>query len=154
MNEIKIGLIDENFSQSRSYLYYAQRGNSENYALGITPANALKNLENSERCLTEKYEEGLLDEVAFLALGAHAVVQESRAEEGLEIFGGHSGFIKKVTIHAPLLHRRWGELKNESFDGVWLYEVTERFGREFARALLAGNDKSPTEVLDSILNDL
>lgn len=149
---ITIGQVGAEWSIASSAHYYAERGDGEDYAFGATPAEALANLTQREAAKVAKFDEDLCEEVAFLALGA---AEHLRAHAGanLDKFGGYMGLIAEVIRCAPLLERRWGQMDFGEFDGVWLYDVTERFGREWTKSLLEGCAESPEERLECIIAD-
>lgn len=152
MKNITIGAAGPNWRAAAKARYYAERGEGEEYAFGATPADALTKLEKREAATHYKFDESLAEEIAFLALGAADVLKEHRGES-LDTYDGYMGFIGEVIRHAPLLSERWGRMDTEKFGGVWLYDVTERFGREWAKALLNGTDVKPTEQLEAIIVD-
>lgn len=151
MKNITIEQIDAKWKPAAPANYYAQRGDGDEYAFGSTAAEALANLEKRESAATQKFDVGLAEEIAFLALGAAEHLRDHK-DRALCEFGGYMGFISEVIQHAPLLTARWQETQGE-FSGVWLYDVTERFGREWAEALLDGNVGSASEFLENILDD-
>lgn len=152
MKNITIGQVGAEWSVASSGRYYAQRGEGEDYAFGATPAEALASLTQREAAKVAKFDEDLCEEVAFLALGA-AEYLRGRKDARLDKFGGYMGLITEVIRCAPLLELRWGQMDIGEFDGVWLYDVTERFGREWAEALLDGCTESPEERLECIIAD-
>ncbi|MBA2077134.1 hypothetical protein [Rhodanobacter sp. PCA2] len=153
MKNITIGHAGPNWRTSARARYYAERGDGDEYAFGATPADALKKLEEREAALFRRFDESLAEEIAFLALGAADVLKEHPGKS-LDAHDGYMGFIGEVIRHAPLLSERWRCTDTEQFGGVWLYEVTERFGREWAEVLLNGTDINPSEQLESILDDV
>ena len=132
--------------------FYAERGDGEDYAFGPTPAEALANLTRREAAKVAKFDEDLCEEVAFLALGAAEHLREQQ-DADLSRFGGYMGLIAEVIRCAPLLERRWRQMNVGEFDGVWLYDVTERFGREWAESLLENCTESPEDHLEYIIAD-
>ena len=150
MKNITIGQTDD-WKPAASARYYAQRGDGDEYAFGMTTTEALANLENREAAAAQKFDIGLAEEIAFLALGAAECLRDCKGRD-LCNFGGYMGFISEVIQHAPVLTARWQELRDE-FSGVWLYDVTERFGREWAEALLDGNAEKPLEFLEYVITD-
>lgn len=152
MRNITIGSTDSNWQVAAKARFYAERGEGEEYAFGTTPADALAKLEKRETAAHFKFDESLAEEVAFLALGAAEVLKEHHGES-LDAYDGYMGFISMVICHAPLLSERWRRMDVEEFGGVWLYDVTERFGREWAEELLSGAGVSPAELLEYIIKD-
>lgn len=152
MKNITIGQVGAAWSVASSARYYAERGDGEDYAFGATTAEALANLTQRETAKAAKFDENMCEEVAFLALGAAEHFRERR-DTDLTRFGGYMGLITEVIRHAPLLERRWGQMGDGEFDGVWLYDVTERFGREWAESLLDGRAESPEDRLECIIAD-
>jgi hypothetical protein len=150
MKNITIGQTDD-WKPMSSARYYAQRGEGDEYAFGMTTAEALANLEKREAAVAPKFDIGLAEEVAFLALGASECLREHQDCDLCE-FGGYMGFISEVIQHAPLLTDRWQKTQND-FSGVWLYDVTERFGREWAETLLDKKTEDSSEFLEYILAD-
>ena len=150
MNKITIGRIDD-WKPTASASYYAQRGEGDEYAFGKTTAEALANLEKREAAVAQNFDIGLAEEIAFIALGAAEFLRDHKGRDLCD-FGGYMGFISEVIQHAPVLTARWQELRDE-FSGVWLYDVTERFGREWAEALLNGNTEKPMEFLEYVITD-
>ncbi len=150
MNKITIGQTDD-WKPTASASYYAQRGEGGEYAFGKTTAEALANLEKREAAVAQKFDIGLAEEIAFIALGAAECLRDHKGRDLCD-FGGYMGFISDVIQHAPVLTARWQELRDE-FSGVWLYDVTERFGREWAEALLNGNTEKPMEFLEYVITD-
>jgi len=98
-----------------------------------------------------EFDTDLADEVAFLALGAADFIRNHGAVN-LREHEGYMGLIGKVICHAPLLAERWQEI-GKDFEGVWLYDVTERFGREWTETLIDGADETPEQRLDYIIYD-
>ncbi len=152
MKNITIGSTGPNWQVAARARFYAERGEGEEYAFGTTPADALTKLEMREAAAHSTFGESLAEEVAFLALGAADVLKEHRGES-LDAYDGYMGFIGKIIYHAPLLSERWRRMDVEEFGGVWLYDVTERFGREWAEGLFNGTDVSPASLLESIIED-
>ncbi|MDE1885349.1 MAG: hypothetical protein KGK05_02480 [Xanthomonadaceae bacterium] len=152
MKNITIGHTGADWRVAASARYYAERGDGEEYAFGATPTEALANLEKRESVKVPKFYENLSDEIAFLALGAAVFLRENRIAD-FERFDGYMGFIGRVIQHAPLLASRWQQMDVGQFDGVWLYDVTERFGREWAELLVGGGDTSPEVLLEQIISD-
>lgn len=152
MKNITIGPVGPNWRAAASAHYYAERGDGEEYAFGTTPADALAKLEKRETATSAKFDESLAEEIAFLALGAADVLKEHRGES-LDAYDGYMGFIGEVIRHAPMLSERWRRMDAEEFSGVWLYDVTERFGREWAEELLNGTGLNPEEQLECIIVD-
>ncbi|MGB3462621.1 MAG: hypothetical protein WBA33_11715 [Rhodanobacter lindaniclasticus] len=152
MKNITIGCTDSNWQVAASARFYAERGEGEEYAFGTTPSDALTKLEKREAAGHFMFDESLAEEVAFLALGAADVLKKHRGES-LDAYDGYMGFIGKIICHAPLLSERWRRMDVEELGGVWLYDVTERFGREWAQELLNGADVSPAELLEHIIED-
>ena len=98
------------------------------------------------------FDNDIADEIAFLAIGAAAYIREKRPFY-LPKYDGYIGVISEVIQHAPLLAQRWRQFGPDGFDGVWLYDVSERFGRELAESLLGGADEKPDQLLDYIINN-
>ncbi len=152
METITIGGIGPSWKLFGSSFYYAQRGESEEFAFGKTTAEALANLEKREAAKLPRFDTDVSEEVAFLALGAAETLRETtHLSCALDRLGGYMGLISEVICHAPLLLHRWKQIGPAGFDGVWLYDVTERFGREWARVLLNDGDEQPAELLDQII---
>jgi hypothetical protein len=151
MKRITIGLTGVDWAVPASARYYAECGDGENYAFGMTPSEALVRLEEREALICPNRNDSA-DEIAFLALGAANHLRED-PDADLDKFGGYMGFIIEVIRCAPLLAKRWSEMATGEFDGVWLYDVTERFGREWAEELLSRTDESPSERLEYIIDD-
>lgn len=149
---IMIGEVGSDACPSRHSRFFATRGGREDYAFGSSAAQALSRLEAREAAFAQQFTLGMAQECAFLALGAMQQLTESGRCD-LETFGGQMGFMTEVVRHAPLLAQNWLQLKDE-FPGVWLYEVTERFGREWAQLLLDGSNESAVERLRTIIEDL
>lgn len=152
MNHITIGLTGTGWRVAAAARYYAQRGNGEEFAFGMTPSQALSRLEERETLAHQTFDQDVANEIAFLALGAAEHLCDRR-DADLSKFGGYMGLINEVTRCAPLLSRRWKQMEIGEFDGVWLYDVTERFGREWAEELLAGTNEHPSERLELIIED-
>jgi hypothetical protein len=152
MKTITIGQVGAEWKVSAAAHYYAERGDGEEYAFGATPAEALANLTQRETARLAKYDENLAEEVAFLALGAAGYLRENR-DANLDKVEGYMGLISEVIRCAPLLERRWAQMDAGEFGGVWLYDVTERFGREWAESLLDDGGESPEERLECIIAD-
>lgn len=152
MKNITIGPAGPDWKLAASARYYAERGDGEDYAFGKTPAEALANLEEREASKDAKFDESLSEEVAFLALGAADYLRENKGVD-LSEFGGYMGIIGAVVQCAPLLERRWSRMKADEFDGVWLYDVTERFGHEWAESLLTRGNEDPEDLLECIVAD-
>lgn len=152
MKNITIGSTGPSWRAAAKARFYAERGEGEEYAFGTTPADALAKLEMREAAAFFKFDESLAEEIAFLALGAADTLKEHHGES-LDAYNGYMGFIGKIICHAPLLSERWRRMGVEEFGGVWLYDVTERFGREWAEELLNGADVCPAELLEHIIED-
>jgi len=152
MRSITIGLTRADWRVAVSARYYAERGNGEEFAFGMTPSEALARLEDREAATNQNLNQDWAEEVAFLALGAANLLRDRR-DADLNRFGGYMGFINEIISCAPLLARRWSQMESSDFGGVWLYDVTERFGREWAEEVLAGTDESPSERLECIIAD-
>lgn len=152
MKNITIGSAGPHWRTAAQARYYAERGEGEEYAFGTTPADALAKLEKREAAARHTFDELLAEEIAFLALGAADTLREHHGES-LDAYDGYMGFIGEVIRHAPLLSERWRRMDAEEFSGVWLYDVTERFGREWAAELLNGTGTTPEEHLESIIED-
>lgn len=152
MSTITIGLTGTDWKVAAAARYYAERGNGKEFAFGMTPSQALARLEAREASSKPKFDQDLAEEVAFLALGAADFMRDCQGAD-LNKFGGYMGLISEVTRCAPLLAQRRSHMAIGEFDGVWLYDVTERFGREWAEELLAGTNKSPSEQLEYIVAD-
>ncbi|MGB4857926.1 MAG: hypothetical protein WBP11_01225 [Dokdonella sp.] len=152
MKNITIGPVDPNWKVAATAHYFAERGGGEEYAFGGTPAEALDNLEKREAAVTREFDEGSAEEVAFLALGAADFFRENPSIN-LDSYDGYIGFIGEVTRHAPMLSKRWQQMRCGEFGGVWLYDVTQRFGREWAEELINATGVSAAEQLDYIIED-
>lgn len=152
MKNITIGTVDSNWKPVATARYYAERGDGEEYAIGATPAEALARLEAREATASAKFDEDLAEEIAFLALGAADFLAEHPGTS-LGAYDGYMGFIGQVIRHAPMLAERWRRMDEGEFDGVWLYDVTERFGREWAEEMIAGTDETPADRLEYIIDD-
>lgn len=152
MNSITIDLISADWKVAASARYYAERGNGEEFAFGMTPSEALARLEEREASANRKFQQDRAEEIAFLALGAANHLRQ-HPEANLSKFGGYMGLISEVIRCAPLLLSRWSEMEAGEFGGVWLYDVTERFGREWAEELLSGTTESPSDRLEYIIAD-
>lgn len=153
MEKITIGLLDRDWCQLNSAIYYAQRGEVAEFGFGRTTSEALGNLESREAALQPKFDLELAEEAAFLALGAASYLHEEQKGRSLDAYGGYLGFISEVVSLVPILIHRWRRFPEGEFSGVWLYDVTERFGREWAQALLEGDVESPQDVLEYIISD-
>ena len=151
MKNITIGRVDAEWRAPASPRYYAQRGDGEEYGFGATAAEALASLERREAAM-QRSGSGACEEAAFLALGASNHLREAGPVDLLR-FDGYLGLVTEVARHAPLLSQRWKGIGPEGFSGVWLYDVTERFGREWARTMIEGDEMRPEDLLDSIIDD-
>lgn len=152
MKSITIGLAGPDWRTAANARYYAERGSGEEYAFGATPIDALIRLEKREAATAQKFDETLAEEIAFLALGAENFLKDHRGAS-LDSYGGYLGFIGEVIRHAPMLSERWRRIEIDEFDGVWLYDVTEKFGREWAEELFNKTGASPQALLESIIED-
>jgi hypothetical protein len=152
MKNITIGLVGPDWKPAESALYYASRGDGEEYAFGVTPSEALSNLEKREASVLKSIEEDVFDDIAFLALGAASYLRKNNLDTDLSFIGGYMGLIRKVISYAPLLAQRWNKIGADGFDGVWLYDVTRRFGHDLAEAFLAKNDADPASILNLIIS--
>ena len=150
MTKIAIKCI-ESWMVTHRYRYCAERGNGEEPAFGETPRQALERLEAREASSVGSCEMDLAAEVAFLTLGAYEAAKDQRRVD-LSIHDGYMGFIENVICHAPMLARRWRAIERKGFDGVWLYDVTARFGQEWAKVLLRRSSESPEEILELIID--
>lgn len=148
---ITMGEMGERGCPSRHSPFFAMRGAGQDYAFGKTPTQALARLEAREAALANQATIGMAQECAFLAMGAAEQLRASGVSD-LDEFGGQIGFLTEVIRHAPLLAKSWTQVKDE-FPGVWLYDVTERFGREWAGILLTDSDESAEERLRKIIED-
>lgn len=151
MKNIVIGLTRPSWEVASSGRYYAQRGGAD-YAFGSTPAEALEQLECREKETGFAHADDIADEIAFLALGA-AEALRNRCGANLDAYGGHMGFIAEVTRHARMIEDRWNQLPTGEFEGVWLYDVAERFGHEWAEMLLDNAYENPADFLEYIVRD-
>lgn len=152
MKNITIGVTEANRKLALSTRYYAERGDGDQCGFGMTPADALASLEKRERASHLKFDDDLSEEIAFLALGAGEYLRDVCSRTDLSSFGGYMGFISEVVRCAPLLLERWRHMTDE-FGGVWLYDVTERFGREWAQVLLESKVEKPEDFLECIIAD-
>ncbi|TAM32730.1 MAG: hypothetical protein EPN68_02525 [Rhodanobacter sp.] len=152
MKSITIGLTSPTWRPAAKARYYAERGDGEEYAFGATPAEALARLEKREAGVTPKVDKTLAEEIAFLALGAENFLKE-HSDARLDLYDGYQGFIGEVIRHAPMLSERWRRMETDEFGGAWLYDVTERFGREWAEELFNQTGTSPASQLESIIKD-
>ena len=152
MKNITIGPVDPNWKVAAAAQYYAERDGGEEYAFGSSPAEALENLERREAAVSPAFDEGLSEEIAFLALGAADFLKNHQGVN-FDAYDGYIGFIGEVTRHAPMLGKRWRLMRCGEFGGVWLYDVTERFGREWAEELINRTGESAAERLDYIIDD-
>lgn len=152
MDNITIGVVGPNWRPVEVSRFYAQRVGSGEYAFGATPADALRQLELRESAVDLRFDEDLAAEIAFLTLGAAAFL---RGFDGinLDVFGGYMGFVGEITRHAPMLVEQWKTAESAGFDGVWLYDVTERFGREWAEAVFTRVSENPVDRLQCIIDD-
>lgn len=153
MEKITIGLIDANWEHLQSNLHYATRGKATEFGFGPTATEALADLERREAPLQPKFDLGLAEEAAFLAIGAAVYLQEDKRDRSLDKYGGYCGLISEIISHAPALMNRLTQFSEGEFPGVWLYDVTERFGYEWAKALLEGDEIEPEELLEQIVSD-
>lgn len=151
MKNITVGRIGPDWKMAASVRYYAERDGGE-YAFGTTPTEAVAQLERRETAVGSTLTDDIADEIAFLALGAAAALRD-HGGANLDAYGGYMGFIAEVTRHAHMLANRWDQFAEGEFEGVWLYDVTERFGREWAETLLDGTDEDPAERLEYIVQD-
>lgn len=152
MKNVTIGDTLANRKAATLARYYAIREGETEYSYGATPAGALANLEKRDSLAQLLLDDDLPEEIAFLALGAGAHLREVHSPRDLDKFGGYMGLISDVVRCAPLLAARSRRMADD-FDGVWLYDITERFGREWAEALLEGNPSSPEEFLEYVIAD-
>lgn len=152
MRTITIGSVDPDWRTATKARYYAERGDGEGYAFGATPTDALAKLEQREAAAHYKFDESLAEEIALLALGAADTLKKHHGES-LDAYDGYVGFIGEVIRHAPLLSERWRRVDAEEFGGVWLYDVTERFGRKWAEELLNQTGVSPADQLEFIIDE-
>lgn len=151
MNNITIGLAGPAWRPKKGATYYAERGEGGDYAFGETPVEALTKLESREAAVFRSSSQGTDEEVAFLALGAADFLKDHKDAE-LYAFNGYMGFISEVIRHAPMLVSRRRTM-SDAFGGVWLYDITERFGREWAEIIFSGGTGDPEARLDSIIED-
>lgn len=152
MKSITIGLVGTDWKVAARARYYAERGNGKDLAFGMTPTEALARLEQREAATNSNPRQESADEVAFLALGAADALRDHRNAD-LRKFGGYMGLISEVISCAPLLAKRWSQMQTGEFGGVWLYDVTERFGREWAEEILNGTEENPSDRLECIIAD-
>ncbi|CAM5319243.1 hypothetical protein [Rhodanobacter lindaniclasticus] len=152
MKDITIELAGPDWRTAAKARYYAGRGRGEEYAFGSTPVEALTKLEEREVSPPPKFDVTPAEEIAFLALGAEDFLKEHRGA-CLDSYDGYMGLIGEVIRHAPMLSDRWARVNPEEFGGVWLYDVTERFGREWAEELFHRTGVSPASQLKSIIED-
>jgi hypothetical protein len=151
MKNITIGLAGPTWKPAKAAIYYAERGDGEDYAFGETPIEALTKLETREASSRQNGSQEIDEEVAFLALGAADFLKDHKKAE-LYSLNGYTGFISEVIRHAPLLASRWRKMDG-AFGGVWLYDITERFGREWAEIIFSGETGNPETLLNSIIED-
>ncbi len=152
MKNVTIGDTLANREAATLARYYAIREGETEYSYGASPADALANLEKRDNLAQLKLADDLSEEIAFLALGAGEHLREVSSPRDLDKFGGYMGVISEVVRCAPLLAKRSRQMPDD-FCGVWLYDITERFGREWSEALLEGNPSSPEEFLEYVIAD-
>ena len=152
MDKITIGLISRDWMPIAGSTFFAQRGKSEEFGFGQTAVEALISLEKREAERRPSFDDSLAEEIAFLALGAADYLRDID-QPNLDKFGGYMGFISEVIRHAPLLLKKWRAFPEGEFCGVWLYDVTERFGREWAAAVLNDGAENASELLEYVIVD-
>ncbi len=152
MNRITIGLAGDGWAPATTARYYAERDGGDDYAFGSSPVEALTKLEARQNDVAQNFDRDLADEIAFLALGAAEYI---RGQSGIDFgkHGGYMGLIGEVIRHAPMLAAYWKRMAPTDFGGVWLYDVTERFGREWAEEVLHPSHDSPSQRLECIIED-
>lgn len=79
--------------------------------------------------------------IAYMAMGAQNTIRETKPAGTLpgrvvDAYEGQLGFIGAVIDHALILDRMADQLAGD-LDGVFLYEIAEPFGEEYARQLIA-----------------
>ncbi len=152
MTRITIGRMDQDWENTDGTSYYARRGAGEEYGFGATPAEALAHLEAREATTSSRHHHNLDQEVAFLAIGAAGYLQD-HPDARLDQHDGYLGLISEVISYAPMLSDAWEKIRPEDFPSVWLYDVTERFGRGWAENLLSSGNISASSLLQSIIKE-
>ena len=150
MDRITIGLIDHDWQTIAGNTFFAKRGAAGEFGFGKSAAEALKSLEDREALRSPTFDVTLAEEIAFLALGAADYLRHLR-EVDLYRHGGYMGLIAEIVSHAPMVLDRWNRISHGEFPGVWLYDVTERFGYELARLLLKGEQGNPADLLERLV---
>jgi len=62
-------------------------------------------------------------------------------------------YLRPLCCHAPMLSERWQRMEADEFGGDWFYDITERFGREWAEELFNKTGVSLESQLESIIDD-
>lgn len=150
MSRITIDRLDGERKPTSTATYYAKMGAGKACGVGPSPSEALADLE--ARKAKALFEPGLAEEIAFLALGA-ASVFPAHCNANPDSDVGFLRLIDEVIQNAPLLDDAWHRVGGESFPGVWLYDITERFGQEWAKALLTGSEIRAPALLQLIIDD-
>lgn len=92
--------------------------------------------------------------IAYVAMGAKAAIL-AQPERCLptavaDHHGGELGFIQSVIGEAWRLEERAKAFEDEGFPGVFVYEVAEPFGEQYATALIAHHGADPTPIVDQL----
>lgn len=83
--------------------------------------------------------------VAYVAIGAAEVWDSAHSDR----FEGQLRFIDAVIAHAPTLHTL---AEGREFDGVFVYDVAETFGRLYGRALIERTGKAAQTIATELIN--
>lgn len=89
-------------------------------------------------------------DTAYLAIGAMTAWTTAGTALKANYFGGQIEFVSNVIEHAQRLADHWAQ-HEDTFSGVWAYEVAETFGAEVGAHLLDGDTFDPDAVLSTII---
>ncbi|MFP3637571.1 hypothetical protein [Paraburkholderia sp. SIMBA_054] len=93
--------------------------------------------------------------IAYMAIGAHAVLRSRGENIALNEFNGQCGFVEVLCEQALFVDRVAQPFSDAGeHPGVFVYEVAEPFGKEYAKALLAeGIGADAKKVLRNVMHE-
>lgn len=97
-----------------------------------------------------------IETVAFIAIGADEAMRARKYTYDADCFGGYVGLIGEVCGFALALDRMADEVDESTdrdFVGVFAYDVAERFGNDYALALIDGTGEKPEVIAERIIAD-
>lgn len=95
--------------------------------------------------------------IAYIAIGAHQAIRESPngmlPYDVCDKYEGQMNFIEEIIAPARLLDRIADEIASKgAMNYVFLYEVAEPFGYQYAQALIRGEEVNLRALITKIFN--